>query len=164
MAKFPYIKSFRIYTEKTPEEVYAVLKGETAVWGMGHFPLGEGVFVGEVGGSDFKVVPRPTWFRRTSSMAVLEGSIKVEAGETVVDVKMRFPWQVYFLFPVSILLITGFILMEGPFPPVIYKLVFLFMCFVEFVFWVFSRIEFQFDAGRARENMEDLLGGETVDT
>lgn len=91
MSRFPYIKSFRIYTEKPSEEVYAVLKGGTTVWGMGHFPLGEGAFVGEVGASDF-------------------------------------------------------------------------ICMGVFIAWIYVRIEFCFEARRARENMEELLGGETVDT
>jgi len=158
MGKFPYLKFFRIYTQKTPAEVHDILKGETAVWGMGHFPLGDGVFVGEVGTSYFKVVPRPTRLQKTYSMAVMEGSIKAEAGETVVDLKMRFPWQVYLLFPAIILLLIGFVLSEGPFPPVIDKLLVGFIFFVEVIFWIYARTEFAFDAGRARRDMEKLFG------
>ena len=163
MAKFPYIKSFRIYTEKPPEEVYAVLKGGTTVWGMGHFPLGEGAFVGEVGASDFKVMPRPTWFRRTYSMVVMEGSIRAEEEETVVDVKMRFPWQVYLFFPI-LFGMGGYAVWDARAFPVVCKMLFLFICVCIFIAWIYVRIEFYFEARRARENMEDLLGGETVDT
>ena len=49
-------------------------------------------------------------------------------------------------------------------PPVVCKLILLFTCGFEFLSWVYVRIEFYFEARRARENMEDLLGGETVDT
>ena len=61
--------------------MYAVLKGGTTVWGMGHFPLGE-------------------------------GNIRAEEDETVVDVKMRFPWPVYLFFPL-IILFVGFVFWEG---------------------------------------------------
>lgn len=158
MGKFPYLKTFRIYTPKPPEEVYDILKGETAVWGMGHFPLGDGVFVGEVGRSDFKIVPRPTWLGRRYPMTVMEGSIKAETGETVVDVKMRFPCQVYLFFPVIILIPMGLFLSEGPFPPVIFKLLVGFIFFAEVIFWIVARTEFSFGAGRARRDMEKLLG------
>lgn len=159
MGKFPYLKRFRIYTDKSPEEVYDLLQGDTATWGIAHYPLGDGAFVGKVGTSDFKVVPRPSWFHRTYSMAVLEGSIRTEDGETVVDVNMRFPWQVYLLFPLYFLMGIGFVIVEGPFPPFIYKLVFGFMCFVELCFWIYARVGFYFATRGVDEELEELLDG-----
>lgn len=160
MGKFPYIKKFRIYTLKTPEEVRALMQGETAVWGIAHFPLGDGAYVGEVGESGFKVVPRPSWVHRTYSMAVMEGRIRTEGGETVVDVKMRFPWQIYLLFPAYFLLGMGFLIAEGPFPPVIYKVVFLFICGAELLFWIHARFGFYSASRGVEENLEELLEGE----
>ena len=104
----------------------AVLKGGTTVWGMGHFPLGE-------------------------------GSIRAEEEETVVDVKMRFPWQMYLLFPV-LFGMGGYAIWDARAFPVVCKLILLFTCGFEFLSWVYVRIEFYFEARRARENMEDLLG------
>lgn len=162
MGHFPYKMNFRIYTKKTPAEVHDILKGETAAWGMGHVPLGEGIFVGEVGTSYFKIEPRPSWFHKYYSMAVAEGSIKAEGGETVVDVKMRLPWQVYFSFFATILLAIAFLNMEGPFPSDLYKIVIPVMGFGEFIGWAYGRYRFHFDAKRARQDMEILLG-ESVD-
>lgn len=110
----------------------AVLKGGTTVWGMGHFPLGE-------------------------------GSIRAEEEETVVDVKMRFPWQVYLFFPI-LFGMGGYAVWDARAFPVVCKMLFLFICVCIFIAWIYVRIEFYFEARRARENMEDLLGGETVDT
>lgn len=162
MGKFPYLKTFRIYTQKTPAEVYDILKGETAVWGMGHYPLGDGVFVGDVGTSYFKVVPRPTWFRRTYSMAVMEGNIKAEAGDTVVDVKMRFPWQVYLFLPLPVLMIMILLISTGPAPSIIYKVAAFMAVFFEMLVWTIIKLEFSYDSGRGRRDMEELLG-ESVD-
>lgn len=157
MKDYLYLSYFTIYTQKTPEEVCAILQEQTAAWGIGYWPLGEGVFVGEIGTSSFKVVPRPPWGSPRGFCAVLEGSIKTKADETVVDVKMRFPWSVYLLFPLVFLLVVGFLLWEGPFPPHIYKLVFLFVCGVEILFGAVAGCWFHFDARRAREDMEYLL-------
>lgn len=162
MGRFPYSKYFRIYTQKPLAQVRELLKGETAVWGMGHYPLGEGVFVGDVGTSYFKVVPRPTWFRRTYSMAVMEGSIKAEAGETVVDVKVRIPRQMYLLLPVPVLMAMVLLFSSGPVPPIVYKMIASFIAFFEMLVWIIIKIEFSYDSGRGRRDMEELLG-ESVD-
>ena len=162
MGHFPYKMNFRIYTKKTPAEVYEILKEETAVWGMGHVPLGEGVFVGEVGASYFKVVPRPSLSRRYHSAAVAEGTIKAEAGETVVDVKMRPPWQVYLSFPATFLFAVGFLYLEMTPPPIVCKVFLVFICLSEIGAWFYGRSEFHYDADRVRWAMEKLLG-ESVD-
>lgn len=58
--------------------------------------MGEGAFVGEVGVSDFKFVPRPLLVSLyPQSYVVLTGSIREQNGDTVLDVKIRPIWGCY---------------------------------------------------------------------
>lgn len=99
MKDYLNLSYFTIYTKKTPEEVCAILQEQTAACKMGYWPSDEGAFIGEIGTSSFKVVPRPTWLQPRGIHAVLEGSIRTEADETVVDVKMRLPWGAHLIVP-----------------------------------------------------------------
>lgn len=87
---------FQIVCHRTLDEVRSFLESKTASWGIGHFPLGEGAFVGEIGVSDFKFVPRPLLIRLyPQSYVVLTGSIREQNGDTVLDVKIRPIWGCY---------------------------------------------------------------------
>lgn len=159
MKDYLYLSYFTIYTKKTPEEVCAILQEQTAACKMGYWPSDEGAFIGEIGTSSFKVVPRPTWLQPRGIHAVLEGSIRTEADETVVDVKMRLPWGVYLIVPLFFLFAMGFLVWDwkGPYTMYFLKMAVLSVGGIDLLYWVYVRCWFHFVAKRAREDMEYLL-------
>ncbi len=161
MGFFPKLY-YTIYTKKTPAEVYAILKGETAVWGMAHYPLGEGAFVGEVGASEFKIEPKTSWFRHHFSMAVIEGSIEEEAGETVVSMKVRVPYQMHLLFPMTLCMMAWFLISSSA-PLIVAVIAGVMLCLFWLITWIQTRGWFYFDAKGAKRKLE-VLFGETVCT
>lgn len=159
MKNYLYLSNFTIYTQKTPEEVRAILQEQTTACKMGYWPSDEGAFIGEIGTSDFRVVPRPTWLQPRGIHAVLEGSIRTEADETVVDVKMRLPWGVYLIVPHFFVFAMGFLVWDwkGPYTMYFFKMAFLSVGGIGLLYWVCVRCWFHFGAKRAREDMEYLL-------
>lgn len=99
---------FQIVSAKTLWEVRGILEEETAARdGMLRFTSDGKAFRGEVGESDFKVIPRLAPYIRDDFVPVVLGTMKSENGKTVVDVKMRLNGPAY-LFSVFWFGMTGF--------------------------------------------------------
>lgn len=87
---------FTIQTGKSPEEVHRIMEAETAVRdGRIHFPSDGTDFLGEVGESDFKVMPRLPSGVRNSFQPVIVGHIRAQEGGAAVEIHMRLPWNVF---------------------------------------------------------------------
>lgn len=81
---FPHSEE-RIYSEKTPEDIYMILKSTTDS-PKAACPSGA-EFVGQVCPRDFRIVPKINY--RNSFLPVLTGKLTEIQGKTVIDIKAR---------------------------------------------------------------------------
>ncbi len=99
MIPFLLYKKFSIDSDKSPEEVRRIMEAETGPldrvvpFGLGLY--GGTVFMGEVGKTAFKVIPRPTPEVRNPAIPLILGQIRAQGNGTKVEGFMRLPWGVY---------------------------------------------------------------------
>lgn len=96
---FPRLK-YSIDSAKSPEDIYTILSSVTAPKKMFfHYP--DNIeFIGEVNPSDFKIVSKPKPYIKNSFVPVILGTIRMERGMTVVDIKMRLHLFVQIFFTI----------------------------------------------------------------
>lgn len=166
----PYLH-FTITTEKTPEEVRALLQSVTdpkKKWFRNSGVTAhaeEKDFIGKVGEADFEMVPRLQIATRNDFQPVIEGQIRTEGSSTVVDVQMRSHWFMYipyilfFGIDVFLCLSVGAAFIQGI--PEKVETVLSAVFFV--LFDLTSRGWFYFPAEKARQKLEDLFGTVSVE-
>lgn len=82
---------YRIDSAKSPEDIYAILNSVTVPRGELFCDSRDAEFTGEVNPSDFKIVREVTGriYLENDFRPVIQGKIRVERGQTVIDIKMR---------------------------------------------------------------------------
>lgn len=166
----PYIH-FTISTEKTSEEVRVLLQSVTdprKKWFSNSAVTtrtGDEDFIGKVGEADFEMVPRVRYATRNDFNPVIEGQIRTEGSNTVVDVQMRLSW---FLYVVEILFFGVGVLLSLEVLVTLIKgdseqLKDVLMAIFWIVFDLTSRCWFFFPAEKARQKLEDLIGAVSIE-
>ncbi len=109
---FPSIK-FTLESHRTPEELLSRLRSVTALYEsfFDFFPYSldedkktDPDFMGKVGENDFKILPRIGTFvifgmnasLKNSFLPMVVGRIHRTNGQTIVEVKMRLAWYIFF--------------------------------------------------------------------
>lgn len=76
----------RIVSTKSPEDIYSILKSVTVSRKIAFCNSSNAEFIGEINASAFKIVRRIVY--KNSFLPVIVGTVKVENGISVIDVKM----------------------------------------------------------------------------
>lgn len=99
MIPFLLYRKFSIDSDKTPEEVRRIMEAETepldrvVPFGLGLY--GGTGFMGEVGETEFKVIPRPTPEVRNPALPLILGQIRAQGNGTKVEGLMRLRWDAF---------------------------------------------------------------------